>query len=88
MVRIFECVSRPARHGYAGRHVTDLQVLGHGFWMPYVTDVGCGSCGFWSHGFARAVVVLGAEIKGLCRRVAAVFGDSDGEGFGCWMERV
>ncbi len=52
MVRIFECVSRPARHGYAGRHVTDLQVLGHGYWMPTLRVVELRICK-GSGGFGR-----------------------------------
>ncbi len=44
----------------------------------------------WSYGFAGAVGVFGGEMKGWCRRVAAVFGvrmggvlvsASDDEGF-------
>ena len=34
--------------------------------MAWVTDIGCRSCGLWSHGFVGVVVVLGAEVKGFC----------------------
>ena len=51
-----------------------LDGVGHGFAGAYVTDFGCRSCGLWSYGFVGSVVVLGAEIKGLCRRVAAISG--------------
>ncbi len=40
----------------------------------YVTDIGCGRCGLWSYGFVLGAADFGAEIKGLCRRVAADFG--------------
>ena len=30
-----------------------------------VTDIGCRSCGSWSHGFARGMVGLGFEVSGF-----------------------
>ena len=47
--------------------------LGHEYAGHCVADFGCGSCGWWRHGFAGVVVVLGMEVAGFAEPVKRVF---------------
>ncbi len=62
--------SSMARHEFVGSgsrilEVTNLWGSGHRMCRSYVVDIGCGSCGLWSHGFVRRMVGLGWEMKGF-----------------------
>ncbi len=59
----------------------------HEFWMPKVTDIGCRSCGLWSHGFVVPLPILGFEMKGVWASGGFGFGESDREVVGVGDER-
>ena len=48
----------------------------------HVTDFGCRSCGWWSHGFVRAMVGLGGEMQGFSLWDVGGFGLGGERGLG------